>query len=245
VPLDRAALFLDLDGTLTPIVERPDSVGPDAARDDLLRRADERLQGRLAVVSGRSIADLDRILCGAAPCLGGSHGLERRDAAGVATAAAAHPRLTEAVDAFRTLSAEDEALVLEVKPLSVALHYRGRPGAAETVLATARRLAHETGLALQEGRMVAELRTPGADKGDVLEAFMTEPPFTGALPIFVGDDLTDEPALAAAARLGGFGLLVGDREDTAATARLPDPAAVADWLERSLRTGMFRAENES
>ena len=78
--------------------------------------------------------------------------------------------------------------------------------------------------------MVAELRTPGPDKGDALAAFMAEPPFAGARPIFVGDDLTDEHGFAAAAALGGFGVLVGPARPTQARARLDDVEAVHAWL---------------
>ena len=92
------------------------------------------------------------------------------------------------------------------------------------------RLARKTGLALQRGAMVAELRAHGATKGDALKAFMTEPAFAAARPVFVGDDLTDEHGFAEAAALGGAGVLVGLPRDTAAHYRLDSVEAVADWL---------------
>jgi trehalose 6-phosphate phosphatase len=91
-------------------------------------------------------------------------------------------------------------------------------------------LASATGLSVQSGKMVAELRPAGADKGDAVRAFMAEPPFAGARPVFVGDDLTDEDAFRAAADLGGGGVLVGPARDSAARWRLAGVAAVSDWL---------------
>src|SRR6185369_6443280 len=100
-------------------------------------------------------------------------------------------------------------LIVEAKPLSIALHYRRAPALEERILAFMRALARRPGFMLQRGKMVAELRPAGADKGDALKALMREPRFMGARPLFVGDDLTDEHAFAAAAALGGAGILVG------------------------------------
>lgn len=92
-------------------------------------------------------------------------------------------------------------------------------------------LARDARLIVQKGKMVVELRPPGADKGDAVRAFMGQDPFAGARPVFVGDDLTDEHAFAAAAALGGDGVLVGATRSTKARYRLPSVAAVAAWLE--------------
>lgn len=229
--LDRAALFLDLDGAIAPIAPTPDAVGPDARRNGLLSRLREGLDGRLAVISGRAIADIDRILDGAVVAAAGVHGLERRRHDGAVIRAAAHPGLAAAKETFAALAAAAPGLLVEDKGLSVALHYRLAPGCAEAVLETARRLAAQEGLALQAGEMVAELRTPGADKGDALRTFMGEKPFADHDPVFIGDDLTDEDAFRAAADLGGFGVLVGPDRHTAARYRLDDVEAVLAWLE--------------
>ena len=97
-------------------------------------------------------------------------------------------------------------------------------------MALARRLADETGLALQAGNLVVELKTPGSSKGTALTAFMQEPPFAGAVPVMLGDDLTDEDGFRAAEALGGFGVLVGPVRETAARYGLPDVVAVLAWL---------------
>jgi trehalose 6-phosphate phosphatase len=229
----RAALFLDLDGTLAPIMPRPEQVGPDARRAALLDNLTRALAGRVAVVSGRALEDLDRILEGRVTSIAAVHGLVRRGAHGV-DHAKPHPDLEHARDVLRDLARGDKGLLFEDKGLSVALHYRNVPSAADAVIEAAERLAQSTELVLQLGDMVAELRTPGQDKGKSVSAFLREAPFDGAVPVFVGDDLTDEDGFAAAARLGGFGVLVGPERPTQATYRLDDCDAVFGWLGAGL-----------
>lgn len=233
-PLDlphRAALFLDLDGTLAPIMPRPDDVGPDPARARLLSRLRETLSERVAVVSGRSLPDLDHILGRGVPAIGAVHGLVRRSADGIVTTLEPHPGLEDARRILGELAHCDRGLLFEDKALSVALHYRNAPSAAEAVIEAAERLSQATGLILQLGDMVAELRTPGADKGAAVTAFLRESPFLDATPVFIGDDLTDEDGFAAAERLGGFGVLVGEPRPTTACYRLAAPRDVARWLQ--------------
>jgi trehalose 6-phosphate phosphatase len=237
-----AALFLDLDGTLAAIEATPDTVGPEARRNDLLREATVLLAGRLAVVSGRSLEEIDRIVEAAAPCAAGIHGLERRDRQGLVTRADQHGSLEEALVTLRALAASTPGLLVEAKTLSVALHYRGAPGEQAAACELARRLAQSTGLVLQEGRQVVELRTPGPNKGDAVRAFMAEAPFVGHCPIFVGDDVTDEDAFEAVNEFGGLGVLVGPPRRTGAQARLQGTEAVLDWIEASLTDGEFKVE---
>jgi trehalose 6-phosphate phosphatase len=225
----RTALFLDLDGTLAPIAHEPDAVVPSPELTRLLKSAALRLHGRLAVISGRSLEDIDRILEGAVTPAAAVHGLVRRNAKGAVLTLPPHPGLNFARDSLDRLT-DRRGILLEDKRLALAVHYRKAPEAEEAVLLACRNIAATTGLVLQLGRMVAELRTPGADKGDSVRAFMAEQPFAGALPVFVGDDLTDEDGFAAAAALGGYGVLVGDDRDSAARHRLPDVEAVLGWL---------------
>lgn len=240
--LGDAALFLDLDGTLAEFESRPQDVRPDARRTALVQRACERLGRRVAVVSGRSLEEIDKLVPAIQLCAAGSHGLERRTGDASLDLAAPHPALEEAAQSFQSLADARPGLLVERKPLSVALHYRNAAGAGDAVLDLAERVSAATGLALQGGRMVVELKTPGRDKGDAVRAFMAEAPFTGASPIFVGDDLTDEAGFRAAQAFGGYGVLVGDRRNTVAQARLADVPAVLDWLERSLDAGAFELE---
>lgn len=233
--LREVALFLDLDGTLAPIAPRPQDVVPDAERTSRVERLARALSGRLAVISGRTLADVDRILEGRVACVAAVHGLIRRGADRIVTQTPPHEGLAAATGRLRAFARRHEGLMVEEKDgLSVALHFRLARDQAAEALKLCRDLAAETGLVLQRGDMVEELRTPGPTKGDSLRAFMADPVFAGAMPVFVGDDRTDEDGFAAAQALGGFGVLVGPARETAARFGVADVKAAADWLEASL-----------
>jgi len=228
--LGGAALFLDFDGTLVELAEAPDAIRVPGELHGLLEHLAARLEGRLAIVSGRALADLDSHVRCAGVAMSGSHGLELRLPDGTARPVTRPAGLAQARDEVRGFAAGADGLLVEEKPASVALHFRQAPERAPEVAAFAADLARRTGLVVQEGKMVAELRPAGADKGDALKALMREPAFAGARPLFMGDDLTDEHAFEAAAALGGAGVLVGPARATAARYRLHGVAAVADWL---------------
>lgn len=244
IPVDAAALFLDLDGTIAGIEATPGAVVADGERSSLLRRAAAATRGRLAVISGRTLHDIDRIVDHTVPFASGVHGLEHRGVAGVVIADA-HPALGAAGEALRAYAAGRSGLVLEDKGVSLALHYRQAPHEARAIVDLGRRIAADTGLALQVGDCVVELRTPGRNKGDAVRAFMASAPFAGGQPIFLGDDATDEDAFRAVRALGGAGVLVGPARETAALARLDGVPEVFAWLDRSLRDGVFRVEARS
>jgi trehalose 6-phosphate phosphatase len=233
LPAD-AALFLDFDGTLVELADAPDTIVVPESLRPLLDRLAERLSGRLAVLSGRALGDLDRHL-GAGLPVSGSHGLEIRHSDGRLSAPSPPSGLASARAAVDAFAKGTPGLLAEDKPASVALHFRGAPEREKEVQDFAARLAEETGLELQQGKMVVELRPGGADKGDALRALMREPQFAGARPWFVGDDLTDEHAFEAAAALGGAGILVGPARATVARYRLAGVEAVARWLAAAAR----------
>ena len=231
VSLKQPALFLDMDGVLAPLAATPDAVTPDPRRTAVLRRLATRLDGRVAIISGRTLAEIDRIAERASASASGVHGLERRRADGSLDHADAAPAVREAVVAFERFARDRPGMIVEDKALSAGLHFRGAPTEAAAAEALARSLAAETGLTLQPGQLVVELKTPGTDKGTALRAFMQESPFVGAIPVMLGDDLTDEDGFRAAADLGGFGVLIGPQRRTAATFGLPDVDAVLTWLD--------------
>lgn len=238
-PVARAretAIFADLDGTLAAIQATPGDVGLDPTRQRLLGQLSLALDGRLAVISGRGMDDLDRILDGKVTALGAVHGLIRRTASGVVLGRDRDPRVATAVVGFAELAARLPGLLVEDKGAAATLHYRRAPAAEAECRATARRLADDQGLEVQPGDMVVEVRAPGPDKGDALTAFMAETPFAGAMPIFIGDDATDENGFRAAEALGGYGVVVGRRRPTLARYALPDVPRVQAWLGSILET---------
>jgi trehalose 6-phosphate phosphatase len=226
-----AAVFLDFDGTLVELADSPDAIEVPATLPALLIGLSERLRGRLAIVSGRAIAELDRHLHSLPCAVAGSHGAELRLPGSELRSAQPPAQLAVAGEAARAYAASDRRLFVEQKPAGVALHYRLAPEREEEVLAFAAALSRQTGFALLRGKMVAELRPVGSDKGEALRCLMAEPPFAGARPLFVGDDLTDEDAFAAADALGGAGILVGPPRASSARWRLPDVPNVLSWLE--------------
>lgn len=226
-----AALFLDLDGTLVDIVARPDDVRVDEALRGQLTRLKARLGGAVAIVTGRSLENLDRLLAPLKLPAAGLHGVERRSADGTTV------RLEVDEGAFATartalteLVRRHPGLLLEDKGLAIAVHYRLAQQLEAAVDAAVGELAAEFPYALQvqRGLLVCELKPVGADKGRAVHAFMTEPPFAGRTPVAIGDDVTDVDAFAAAISLGGFGVAVGSRIPAAST--LPGPRAVRAWL---------------
>lgn len=229
--LDGASLFLDLDGTLLEIVERPDAVRADAALRDLLGQLHTRLDGRLAIVSGRSLEQIDAILGEAAAALAvsGSHGCEHRWR-GVTARPERPEALDRAAERLRDLVEAEDGLLLEEKSFGVALHYRMNPVAEAKARMLAQELADELELGLQHGKMMVELRVAGGDKGRAIHRLMDRPPMRGTTPVFIGDDMTDEPGFVAARSLGGHGIVIGAVESTAADYRIASPAELRRWL---------------
>lgn len=228
------ALFLDLDGTLAPIAPRPQDVESDPRLSRLILQLQTALEGRLAIVSGRGHDDIDRILAGARPVASAVHGLVERHAEGVTSTAVDSIGVDQAKQALEAFAAQASGLLVEDKGVSLALHYRLSPSYERQAIKLVEQQATELGWEVQLGRAVAELRAPGPNKGDSVRSIMTRSPFAGATPVFVGDDLTDEYGFTAAQALGGFSVVVGPRQPTAADYRLDGVPAVLDWLEASL-----------
>lgn len=228
--IDKSALFLDFDGTLVGIADTPDAI---LVPEDLAARIGslaKRLDGRLALISGRAVDDLRRHLGAMSFARAGSHGMARYGSNGALLGDEPTPISTEVNDALRDFAAR-EGVMLEAKPHGGALHFRVRPESMEAVNRFAEQLALEHGLSVKIGKQVTEVVHPGADKGSAVRAFMQDSEFAGATPVFVGDDLTDEDGFTAVADLGGFGVIVGDRRPTAARYQLASVAAVHHWLD--------------
>jgi trehalose 6-phosphate phosphatase len=227
------ALFLDVDGCLIDLAERPEDVVVPPGLIGDLERLSARIGGALALVSGRAIADLDRLFAPLSLPAAGQHGLEWRAApAGpverIPVDRAVLDRLSDALAGF---TADRPGLRVEPKGAAVAIHYRQVPPLGPEVIAFADTLLADTpGWHALAGKMVVELKPDGVDKGAAVDRFLALPPFAGRRPRAAGDDVTDEDAFAAALRHDGIALQVGDREPTVANRRLPDPAAMRAWI---------------
>lgn len=232
LPGGRLSLFLDMDGVLAPLAATPDAVLADPRRTDVIGRLVQALDGRVAIISGRTLAEIDRITGQASLAAAGVHGLVRRRADGSHIGLEASSGIAPAAQAIEAFAADRTGLLIENKGLAVGVHYRQDPESESAVLALAEELAGRFDLSIQRGVFVVELKTPGADKGAAVSAFMAEPPFAGSVPIMIGDDLTDEDGFIAATALGGFGIRVGTVRSTAARYGLENPDAVLEWLER-------------
>lgn len=203
------ALFLDFDGTLVDLAETPETVQVAPGLVDALTVLQRQLGGRLAVVSGRPIAQIDAMLAPLMLPVAGVHGSERRDACGVLHCAPM-PTLAPIEQCARQLEADHPRLRVEPKRGALALHYRQAPE-LESLCKTAMLAAVEQcpGMVLLFGKMVIEAKPASNTKGTAIRDFLAEAPFSGHRPVFAGDDTTDEAGFAHVQQTGGLGLKVG------------------------------------
>jgi len=238
--LDSAshALFFDIDGTLLDIAARPDDVSVPASLKTGLQQLTRKFGGALALVSGRSIRDIDRLFGDLKPRASGCHGGELRLLPGGDVFMAASGRLPPGImDNLKRLAAAHRGLLLEDKGVCVAVHYRAAPtlGAAlryelEGIIAR----SGEVGLTVLPGRLVYEIKRNHVDKGTAVAAFMRLPAFAGRRPVFIGDDITDIAAFTVVKREGGAAWSVG-RELAPATRIFDDASDVRAWIAAEAR----------
>jgi trehalose 6-phosphate phosphatase len=227
------ALFLDFDGTMVDIAPQPQAVHVPEPFLGVLRDVHAYLGGAVAVISGRPIAQIDELLAPLQLAVAGVHGTERRGADGTMTLLHTHP-LGHVEQAARALAVRHPGLLLEYKRGSLALHYRQVPELEQECLqAMQAAVAESPGLTLLRGKMVIEAKPGGAGKGLAIENYLAEAPFAGRMPVFIGDDVTDEVGFSTVQRLGGVGIKVGEGA-TAAQRRLADPTALRQELRAVL-----------
>jgi trehalose 6-phosphate phosphatase len=231
------ALFLDVDGTLLEIEREPSAVHVPERLCRLLEQLQAATGGALALVSGRTLDQLDRLFSPLRLSAAGLHGLERRNLDLRMERAAPDPRALERARLrLAGFAAAHPGVLLEDKGLTLALHYRQAPAAAADVIAAAELAVADSGgaLVLLHGKMVCELKPPGVDKGRAIAAFLAEPPFAGRRPVFAGDDVTDEPGFVTVNQRGGVSIRIGRGPPTAAVFGYSNVRALHTWLRELL-----------
>ncbi|MGI9508181.1 MAG: trehalose-phosphatase [Geminicoccaceae bacterium] len=234
--LDEIALFFDVDGTLVAIEQEPEAVKVSNRLRGVLQRLTAGTDGALALVSGRSVAQLDRLFKPFSFSASGLHGLERRLLpGGVERADPGGEGMDRARRQLERFAKAHPGTFFEDKGLTLALHYRMAAQHREAAAVLVREMVETNpeDLVLLEGKMVFELKPPGFDKGRAIADFMQEPPFQGRRPIFAGDDVTDEAGFSRINEMKGVAVKVGvDERRTEAVYGLPDVEAVLAWLDR-------------
>jgi trehalose 6-phosphate phosphatase len=221
----EAAFLLDMDGTLIDIAPTPDSVVVPPGLTDSLRALRGTCGNALAVVTGRPIDQVDRLLGDAPFAVAGEHGAVVRHGPGLPIIVAELPSAPLAwIDRARDLAARHPGTAVELKRHGFVLHYRAVPEMGEVFQLAIRGMLAEQpkDFELLASKMAWEVRPVGVDKGRAVAALMTSSPFAGRMPVYVGDDVTDEDGIAEAERRGGVGLRVGTD--------FKDPEAVRSWL---------------
>jgi len=234
-PFDRTALLLDLDGTLLELAARPDTVVVPPGLPDTLRTLRDRLGGALGIITGRPVEAIDALLGDTPYAVAGEHGGAVRYAPGEPLERPSLPTPPpEWLEAAEHLKTTHPGALLERKARGFTLHYRAVPEAGPAMrVALAAMLAGSTEFELLPAHMLWEVRPLGVDKGTALQALMTRAPFAGRLPVFIGDDVTDEDGMRAARILGGAGLRVDEAFGT--------PAGVRAWLRDAAEHGHWPA----
>jgi trehalose 6-phosphate phosphatase len=226
-PFNRAALMLDMDGTLIDLAPTPDAVVVAAGLPQTLQILRDALGGALAIVTGRPIDTVDRLFGRTPGAVAGEHGgaIRHHPDAPIERPDLPEPPAAWITQAEALVSAFPGAL-LERKARGFALHYRLAPRAGPIFHDALRALVDTMpAFQLHPAHMLWEVRPRGADKGGAVVALMQRAPFAGRLPIFIGDDVTDEDGMREARKLGGAGYRVD--------AVFHDPNGVRAWLRRS------------
>lgn len=226
------AFFLDIDGTLLEFASHPQGVHVGAELLQLLERLRRATGGAVALISGRSVEDIDNLFTPLTFAAAGLHGAERRDAGGMFHRHAPPlDNLGRAAAEIVRLTAAHSGLVFENKGMALALHYRLAPTLRALAESEMRAIAAGLGdgFELQTGKFVVEIKPSGKDKGSAIAEFAAEAPFAGRRPVFIGDDLTDEPGFETVNRIGGHAVKVGAGISQARW-HLFDAAAVRSWL---------------
>lgn len=227
------ALFLDVDGTLLDFAETPDKVAVPADLLDILQGVYNRLGGAVALVSGRPIATLDRLFAPLRLPAAGQHGAElRATPLGEIIGTPPPSHLTDVSAVLQRFAATHPGILVEDKNASVAVHYRKAPQFRDELEAFTRAAiaTNNEHMEILEAVMAFDVKLRSVDKGRAVAWFMQRPPFIGRVPVFVGDDHTDEYGFAAVSARGGYAIQVGTSRPRVTPWHISAPAELRHWL---------------
>jgi trehalose 6-phosphate phosphatase len=241
---EHVALLLDFDGTLVEIAPLPDAVRLDRRVPAALDTLRNSLGGALALVSGRPISYLDEVLAPHRFDVAGLHGAQIRMAGELHSQSRVPDSMRDATRDLVRFANSQVGVIVEDKRISVAVHWRLAPHLQDEALALMRAIALRMGPAvrLQEGKAVAELVPADASKGGAIEMLMSQPPYAGRKPVFIGDDITDEAGFEAVNAMGGLSIRIGEGE-TCATRRIASPTALRSIILAAAETGSLTASS--
>src|SRR5437764_9297686 len=231
--LNETAILLDIDGTPLDLMPTPREVWVPPGLSKTLNRLLERTSGALALVSGRSLNDIDLIFAPEEfPAVGG-HGAEMR-VSGDAVVNHAPPMDKELKRRLAAIAKLSPGILLEDKGYSLALHYRLAPHAEKAIyeaVSLIRADLPNAPIEVMPGKCVCEIKHSGFNKASGVSELMTHEPFKGRRPIFIGDDVTDESVFAIMPDLGGLAFSVG-RRAKGVVSHFDEPRDVREWLAR-------------
>jgi trehalose 6-phosphate phosphatase len=232
--LRHYAILLDIDGTILDIAPTPREVWVPPQLRHTLARLQDLTGGALALVSGRPLADIDLIFAPLQLAAVGGHGAELRPLPNVAPQTRATSLSAELKRALATLTALGPGILVEDKGYSLALHYRLAPDLGPALTAAVADICSQMPAGTVEilpGKAVLEIKPARVSKAVAVDELMTIPPFRDRHPIFLGDDVTDEPVFPVIAKMGGLGYSVG-RVIPGVEGYFNTPEDVRGWLER-------------
>jgi trehalose 6-phosphate phosphatase len=237
--LGKCAILLDIDGTILDLAPSPRQVWVPPGLRHTLARLDELTNGALALVSGRSLNDIDVIFSPLQLAAIGGHGAELRAAAGAVPRINAAPLSAALKRKFASITELGPGILAEDKGYSLALHYRLAPDKGDAVRAAVHEIyaaASPGSIEILPGKMVVEIKPAGVSKAKAVCELMGYPPFADRNPIFIGDDTTDEPVFGIIPQFGGLGFSVG-RIVADVNGHFDEPKLVRSWLARIAADG--------
>jgi trehalose 6-phosphate phosphatase len=238
LPRDTAiALYLDIDGTLLEHEPHPEGATCDPPLRQMLRATTQRLDGALALVTGRSVAMVDRLFAPLGLPVAGLYGLEHRMSANAAIETAHEPAdLAAVAEALESRFGTVEGVYFERKGPVLAVHTRAAPQIFPEVRAAAKEALARlpAGYRIVAGNAGLEFLPLDALKSAAIRRFAESVPFAGRMPVFIGDDVSDESGFDYVNANNGVSIRVRPAGPTAARHTLPDVAAVRRWIEREV-----------